>query len=80
MNYNGYKNWDTWNVALWLSNDKSLYRAVVTFMKSYDGEKPYTDFIKKRYLCGNRTPDGVRFLSKKVDYAELNRVMFDLKI
>lgn len=25
--YNGWKNWQTWNVALWLGNDEGLYRA-----------------------------------------------------
>ena len=29
MTYNGWKNWETWNVALWLGNDEGLYRAAV---------------------------------------------------
>lgn len=28
MSYNGHKNWDFWNVALWLFNDEGLYRMV----------------------------------------------------
>lgn len=28
MSYNGWKNRETWNVALWFSNDRGLYEAV----------------------------------------------------
>ena len=27
--YNGHKNWNHWNVALWLFNDEGLYRLMV---------------------------------------------------
>jgi hypothetical protein len=26
MSYNGWKNWETWNVALWCDNEESIYR------------------------------------------------------
>tara|TARA_R100000808_G_scaffold24044_1_gene54396 strand:+ start:692 stop:943 length:252 start_codon:yes stop_codon:yes gene_type:complete len=26
--YNGHKNWNHWNVSLWLFNEEGLYRAV----------------------------------------------------
>ena len=29
MSYHGWKNRQTWNVALWLQNDEPLYRAAV---------------------------------------------------
>ena len=25
MSYNGYRNWNQWNVSLWLNNDEGLY-------------------------------------------------------
>lgn len=27
--YEGWNNWETWNVALWLSNDQGLYEATM---------------------------------------------------
>lgn len=30
MGYNGHKDWNHWNVALWLFNDEGLYRMMVT--------------------------------------------------
>jgi hypothetical protein len=32
MAYNGWTNWATWNVELWLGNDEGLYHRKVDFM------------------------------------------------
>lgn len=29
--YNGHKNWNHWNVALWINNDEALYRNAVFY-------------------------------------------------
>ena len=31
--YQGYKNWETWNVSLWLSNDEGLYNQTIDMMR-----------------------------------------------
>ena len=78
MSYNGWKNYETWNVALWIGNDETLYRAACAFMTEYEGEKPYEDFVHSHGLAGNETPDGVRWLSSDLSTDELDRMMREL--
>ena len=76
--YNGWKNRQTWNVALWINNEESLYRAAVEFMKTYKGKKPYGTFIRKNYLSGCRTPDNISYSGTRLDYKALNEMMQEL--
>ena len=39
--YNGHKNWDYWNVSLWLYNDEPLYRLMLSVAKNKNKEKVY---------------------------------------
>lgn len=74
--YNGWANYETWNVALWIGNDEGLYRSAVDFMRRYTGDNPYEDFIRaEEDFMGRETPDGVRWLDRRLDYDELNTMM-----
>ena len=57
--YNGHKNYNAWNVALWLFNDESMYYLVQKSLKTSRNKK---EAAKKllNYL-GDSTPDGVKF-------------------
>jgi len=50
MSYNGWPNYETWNVALWFGNDEGLYRAV-------RAERPYTA-AKAERVALEWMPDG----------------------
>ena len=57
--YNGYKNWNTWNVSLWINNSEWLYREAYELVQKY-GETRAAHKLWKE-LKGERTPDGARY-------------------
>ena len=78
--YNGWKNRQTWNVALWINNDEPLYRAAVDYMKEsgHKSRAPYAGFIKHEGLDVSRTPDNIAWLGTRLDYRALNEMMQEL--
>ena len=57
--YNGHKNWNHWNVSLWLFNDEGLYRFMVDEMRR-SGTR---DDAARRMvsLLPSKTPDGAPY-------------------
>lgn len=76
--YNGWKNRQTWNVALWLNNDEPIYREAVDYMKQYKGSAPYKHFIQDMLMSNGTTGDGIKWLSTRLDYNALNEMMEEL--
>ena len=73
--YEGWKNYETWNCALWINNEYALYKSASLFMKDYKGVKPYRDWVKAVGLTDQQTYDGCKWISNKLSYAELNDMM-----
>jgi len=77
MTYNGWPNFETWNVSLWIQNDEPLYLIAKSF--AADGQD-YLDFCD--YLIQDlghiRTPDGVSFDNPLLDVERLNEMMEEL--
>ena len=70
--YNGWTNYETWNVALWMQNDASIYDAA-------KGCDDYSQLCEMFYDCGvKETPDGVSFTDPKVNQIEINEMMATL--
>jgi hypothetical protein len=65
-------------VALWVSNDQGIYEGAVEFMKDYKGISPYRTFMRTCGLQGQRTPDGILWVSRILDFEALNEMMKEL--
>ena len=70
--YNGWKNWATRNVALWIQNDESLYTAAK--------ETPtYSDFVNiMTEFEIPKTPDGAAWEDKDLDIPALDEMISEL--
>ena len=66
--YNGWNDWTTWNVALWIRNDQCYYNIAKDC-------KDYMDFLyEMQYMIGSfATPDGADWGEANID--ELNEVI-----
>ncbi|WP_187159411.1 DUF7249 family protein [Lactobacillus helsingborgensis] len=67
--YNGFKNYETWNVAIYLDNSVLIQRVKHLF-SSY---AEVVDFFRLFGIFD--TPDGVKLSDPELDYKELDAVL-----
>ena len=72
ISYNGWENYETWNVALWINNEEGLYNLA---MEAGDYET-LVDVLYNDYGV-KETQDGVKFADSKVNVIQLNSDVFD---
>ena len=80
--HNGWKNRETWNVALWISNDQNLY-ALASDCIDYE---TFVECVREygRGRCGlgctigTETPDTVAWNDSGLDTEALDDLMSDL--
>ena len=69
--YNGWKNYETWNVNLWIQNDKSLSSIAAE-------SESYKDFVDTMREIGSlETPDRVAWNDSGIDVDEINESNFN---
>ena len=74
--YNGYANYATWNVSLWIGNDEGLYETASNIARQGG---TYGDVAALLNECGSKkTPDGVSWTDTKIDGIEVNEMMKEL--
>jgi hypothetical protein len=84
--YNGWTNYETWNVALWIGNDEGLYHIA---RRLKHRPEPYKAFVAEMRELGMEfqdgvhniaieTPDGVAWNDSGLDIEALNEMMEEL--
>jgi hypothetical protein len=71
--YNGYSNYHTWNIVLWLLNDEGLYYLAKLFTNYLD----LANDLKEQGVF--TTPDNVSYLDPTLDHEELNSLLNKLQ-
>lgn len=63
--YNGHKNWNHWNVSLWINNDEGLYRFALHCVESTstrrEAAQRFLDDVDRM-----KTPDGAPYTLSSV--------------
>ena len=70
--YNGWANFETWNVALYIQNEYGLYQMA----KKCEDYSHLVEIITE--VSSQETPDGVSWTDPKLDIDELNEMMVEL--
>ena len=76
-NYNGYANYETWNVALWIQNDEGL-KALACEVAAHGGDYSEIAAMLRDELDSTTTPDAISWLSHHLDHDELNELLASL--
>jgi hypothetical protein len=61
--FNGHKNWNHWNVSLWINNDQSLYNQALHLVRYYGNkEQAAKGMLESLAFNGiTKTPDGAPY-------------------
>ena len=73
--YNGWKNYETWNVALWIQNDEGLYNLAKEYRRQ--GYEALAEMWREE-LNFRETPDRVALNDSGLDIDELDDMLREL--
>jgi hypothetical protein len=69
--YNGHRNWNHWNVSLWIANDESLYNMARGYIRrAKTRDHAAAQMLADLNDCGIvKTPDGARYSKTSIRHA-----------
>lgn len=74
--YNGWKNYETWDVALWIGNDEGLYGIARSIASMGGGYNAFGLYMRDQGMT--ETPDGVAWNDSGLDIEALDDMMAEL--
>ncbi len=69
--YQGWSNYETWNVALWMGNDEGLYNCARRCTT-------YREFVEYMGFEDGATADGVKWMDPMLNTVELDEMMEEM--
>lgn len=72
--YQGHRDWDHWNVSLWINNDEPLYRWAYALVEEH-GQREGARLMAEA-LQGDHTPDGADYTADRI-YAAMEGMVAD---
>jgi hypothetical protein len=79
--YNGWANYETWNISLYINNEYILYKLACDWVKERKQlglSVSYNAFIPVLEQGGKITPDGVSWMEPIADADELSEMLNEL--
>lgn len=63
--YQGHKNWNHWNVSMWIDNDEGLYALAKKYLRAYPRQRKVAATVMLEHLKNvsgiTHTPDGAPY-------------------
>ena len=80
MTYEGWANYQTWNVALWINNDYPLYTAARDYAIANPKDATYSYFAAYVIdpMWGDITADGVSWTDPTLDHEALDHMLREM--
>tara|TARA_B100000214_G_C23872420_1_gene583287 strand:- start:711 stop:965 length:255 start_codon:yes stop_codon:yes gene_type:complete len=72
--YNGWTNYETWNVSLYINNEYEMYKMARGWAEH--GYKSLSHLLIETF--GPKTPDGVKWNDDVLDIQELDEMLLEL--
>ena len=80
--YNGWTNYETWNVALYINNNYEMYMTALDWVKGRLWNNEAVSYDDFRHILdsqfGDGTPDGVWWDDDTLDHEELSEMLLEL--
>lgn len=85
--YNGWANYETWNIVLWINNDEGMYNHALSLIEQllaiHDNDWQNVSIAEIRELVREAigrgsTPDGVSLSHREVDWYEISDALLDI--